>query len=75
MNDEEIKKIGSLVLYKDKHILAINKPSGLACQGGSGVKDDVTRYLSGLQFDFPEKPRLVHRIDMVSVISFFFKCI
>lgn len=53
----------SLVVFKDKDILIINKPSGLAVQGGSKITKHVDALLPALQFDANEPPRLVHRID------------
>ena len=51
------------VLKKEQSYLAINKPAGLAVQGGSGVKDHVDGRLVALQYDAPEIPKLVHRLD------------
>ena len=51
------------VLYRDGDMLAINKPSGLAVQGGSGVTRHVDGLLDGLRFGAKERPRLVHRLD------------
>ncbi len=51
------------VLYKDKDILIINKPPGLAVQGGSNVVKHLDGLLPCLQFDAKEVPRLVHRLD------------
>jgi 23S rRNA pseudouridine955/2504/2580 synthase len=51
------------VLYMDSHILVINKPSGLAVQGGNGIEVSVDDLSIELQFDAKEKPKLVHRID------------
>ncbi len=59
----EIERLKSLVLYKDDDILAINKPAGLAVQGGSGTTHHLDAMLDGLKFDKPERPRLVHRLD------------
>ena len=53
----------SWVIYRDDHVLAINKPAGLAVQGGSGVTRHVDSLLDGLKFNAPERPRLVHRLD------------
>ena len=53
----------SWVLYKDKDILVINKPGGLAVQGGSGVSKHLDGLLPALQFDAKDVPRLVHRLD------------
>jgi 23S rRNA pseudouridine955/2504/2580 synthase len=51
------------VLYKDEDVLVIDKPAGLAVQGGSGLSTSVDDLLDALQFDAKERPRLVHRLD------------
>lgn len=51
------------VLYKDKDILVINKPAGLAVQGGSKVSKHLDGLLPALQFEAKAIPRLVHRLD------------
>lgn len=53
----------SRVIYKDDHVIAINKPSGLAVQGGSGTTRHVDGMLDALRYDAQERPRLVHRLD------------
>lgn len=61
-SDEEM--IRRAVLYKDDHIIAINKPPGLPSQGGSGLADrHVDALAEALKFGLPEKPKLVHRLD------------
>ncbi|HYD17574.1 MAG TPA: RluA family pseudouridine synthase [Patescibacteria group bacterium] len=55
--------IKSLVIYKDQHVMAINKPSGLAVQGGSKIERHVDGLLDGLLDDDGNRPRLVHRLD------------
>lgn len=52
-----------LVIFKDQNIIALNKPSGLAVQGGSNTYRHIDGMLEALQFEAAEKPRLVHRID------------
>lgn len=51
------------VLFKDDDVIVINKPAGLAVQGGTGLDTNVDAMLEALQFDAPERPRLVHRLD------------
>lgn len=51
------------VLYRDESVIAIDKPAGLAVQGGSKVKSSVDSMLDALRFDADERPRLVHRLD------------
>ncbi|MBF0250559.1 MAG: RluA family pseudouridine synthase, partial [Alphaproteobacteria bacterium] len=51
------------VLHKDGHVIVLDKPAGLAVQGGSGTTRHVDGMLGALAFGMAEKPRLVHRID------------
>ena len=55
--------IKSLVIYKDDNIIVLNKPSGLAVQGGTNTLRHIDGMLKALKFEKPEAPRLVHRID------------
>ena len=58
------KKIEDMILYEDEHIVVLNKPFGLAVQGGSGTKRHVDGMLAGMADRFGgDRPRLVHRID------------
>lgn len=52
-----------LVIYEDDALLAINKPSGLAVQGGSGITRHVDGLLDYLADANGVRPRLVHRLD------------
>lgn len=51
------------IVHRDKLVLAINKPPGLAVQGGSRTTIHVDGMLDALQFEARERPRLVHRLD------------
>ena len=51
------------VIHRDELAIVINKPPGLAVQGGSGTSRHVDGMLDGLRFGSPERPRLVHRLD------------
>ncbi|KAF9931667.1 hypothetical protein FBU30_009728 [Linnemannia zychae] len=51
------------IVYEDERIVVLNKPSGVAVQGGTGVMASIDNSLELLQGNFPEKPRLVHRLD------------
>ncbi|MEN3931000.1 RluA family pseudouridine synthase [Microvirga sp. W0021] len=53
----------SITLYEDKDVLIINKPMGLAVQGGSGMRRHVDGLLESMRDKSGEKPRLVHRLD------------
>lgn len=63
ISEADAKMIRSCVIYRDDHILALNKPPGLAVQGGSGQSRHVDGLAEALMFDLDEKPRLVHRLD------------
>ena len=52
----------SLVIYEDEEVLALNKPSGLAVQGGTKTTKHVDRLLAAWGEGL-ERPRLVHRLD------------
>ena len=56
--------IQAAVMWKDEHIIALNKPPGLASQGGSGQGDrHVDGLAAALTFGYKEAPKLVHRLD------------
>lgn len=62
-SEQERKFAESLVLHKDSSVLVLNKPAGLATQGGSGIKQHVDGLLDYLTFGKKQRPRLVHRLD------------
>jgi 23S rRNA pseudouridine955/2504/2580 synthase len=51
------------VIHRDDQAIVINKPPGLAVQGGSNMTRHVDGLLDGLRFGSDERPRLVHRLD------------
>lgn len=55
--------IQGLLLHQDDDVLVINKPAGLAVQGGTGITRHIDGMLDALRFDAEERPRLVHRLD------------
>jgi len=63
LSREEIRQARQMVIWRDEHFIAINKPPGLAVQGGSGQKLHLVRLLDALRFEAEEVPRLVHRLD------------
>ena len=63
VSDKDAQMIRECVIYQDDHVIALNKPSGLPTQGGSGQSRHVDGLAAALQYDCDDKPRLVHRLD------------
>jgi hypothetical protein len=55
--------IRAAVIWKDDHIIALNKPPGLPTQGGSKQLRHIDGMTEALRFGYDDKPRLVHRLD------------
>jgi 23S rRNA pseudouridine955/2504/2580 synthase len=55
----------SITLYEDDDVMVLNKPAGLAVQGGSGTTRHIDGMLGALQGQHKDaqRPRLVHRLD------------
>lgn len=62
LSDREAAYARSLVLYEDEDVLALNKPAGLAAQGGTKTTKHADRLLSAWGEGL-DRPRLVHRLD------------
>jgi 23S rRNA pseudouridine955/2504/2580 synthase len=62
LDPREVAFAKSLVLYEDEEVLALNKPAGLAVQGGTKTSRHIDRLLSAWGEGL-ERPRLVHRLD------------
>src|SRR5947208_137177 len=60
---QEVSELRDGVLYRDDWAVVLNKPTGLAVQGGTNTDRHVDALLDGLRFDSTERPRLVHRLD------------
>ena len=57
-------QIEKMIIYEDDHVLVLNKPFGLAVQGGTGTTKHIDGMLEAMSDRFGgERPRLVHRID------------
>jgi 23S rRNA pseudouridine955/2504/2580 synthase len=56
-------ELKAMTLYEDDMVLVLNKPFGLAVQGGSGTVRHVDGMLEALRDKQGRKPRLVHRLD------------
>ncbi len=63
VSDADARMIQETVIYRDDHVVAINKPPGLPTQGGSKQTRHVDGLSYALRFGLEEKPRLVHRLD------------
>ena len=63
LSEGDLARVQSMVLYRDEDIIIINKPPGLAVQGGDKVSRHLDGLLDGLMFDTAERPKLVHRLD------------
>ena len=55
--------IEGMILFEDDHLFVLNKPFGLAVQGGSKTKRHIDGILEGMADRFGDRPRLVHRLD------------
>lgn len=63
LRDEDAELMQRAVIYDDGEILAINKPSGVASQGGNKIERHIDGMLEALVNREGVKPRLVHRLD------------
>ena len=63
LSQAERAKFQAMVLLEDDDLLIINKPFGLAVQGGSKTGRHIDGMLQGLEREYGERPRLVHRLD------------
>ncbi|SLN58860.1 Ribosomal large subunit pseudouridine synthase C [Roseivivax jejudonensis] len=63
VSDKDAAMIRDCVIFRDDHIIALNKPPGLPSQGGSKQTRHVDGLSEALMFGLDERPRLVHRLD------------
>jgi 23S rRNA pseudouridine955/2504/2580 synthase len=59
----DMREVVDWIIHKDDHIIALNKPPGLAVQGGSKTHRHLDAMLDAFRFGSKERPRLVHRLD------------
>jgi 23S rRNA pseudouridine955/2504/2580 synthase len=62
VSERDAAELRSRVLFRDEFVIVIDKPAGLAVQGGTGTARHLDGMLDALVFD-GERPRLVHRLD------------
>jgi 23S rRNA pseudouridine955/2504/2580 synthase len=55
--------VESMILFEDDDVLVLNKPFGIAVQGGTGTRRHLDGILAGMADRFGDRPRLVHRLD------------
>ena len=60
---DEVRMLLDAVVWRDDHMIVLNKPPGLAVQGGTGQQRHLVAMLSALRFGRGDDPRLVHRLD------------
>ena len=63
VTDADARALQEAVLYIDDDVIVLNKPPGLAVQGGTGMDKHLDAMLDALRFGADERPRLVHRLD------------
>lgn len=63
VSDEDAEMLRSRILHQDDQVIVLDKPPGLATQGGTGMTRHVDGMLDALRFDAADRPRLVHRLD------------
>ncbi|MDB5441000.1 MAG: pseudouridine synthase, RluA family, partial [Caulobacteraceae bacterium] len=62
ISPRDVAFVKAMVLYEDRDVLVLNKPAGLAVQGGTKTTHHIDRLLSAWG-DGESRPRLVHRLD------------
>jgi 23S rRNA pseudouridine955/2504/2580 synthase len=58
-----LQTLKDMILFEDADVMVLNKPAGLAVQGGSGITRNVDQMLEVMRDAKGQKPRLVHRLD------------
>lgn len=64
VSEADARFVRSLVIHEDADVIAINKPAGLAVQGGTGQGRHLDGMLGAFLGKDGERPRLVHRLDL-----------
>ena len=62
LTDEEVELVRDMVVHEDRNAFVLNKPPGLATQGGTKTTHHLDRLLDGLAGE-AGRPKLVHRLD------------
>jgi 23S rRNA pseudouridine955/2504/2580 synthase len=63
ISPQDAKFIRDITLFEDRKLMVLNKPWGLAVQGGSGTTRHIDGMLQAMAEEMGERPVLVHRLD------------
>ena len=63
LTPEDTEVAQSLVIHRDPAAIVLNKPPGLATQGGTKTDRHLDGLLDALTFEAEGRPKLVHRLD------------
>jgi 23S rRNA pseudouridine955/2504/2580 synthase len=63
VSERDAAELQRMVIHRDDLVIVLNKPPGIAVQGGSGTERHIDGMLDALRFGQEERPRLVHRLD------------
>lgn len=63
LSDDQTAFARAMVIHQDQQAIVLNKPPGLATQGGTKTTEHVDGLLDALQFEAEGRPKLVHRLD------------
>jgi 23S rRNA pseudouridine955/2504/2580 synthase len=61
--EKNLAALREMILFEDDDLMVLNKPAGLAVQGGSGTTRHLDQMLEAMRDSKGQKPRLVHRLD------------
>jgi 23S rRNA pseudouridine955/2504/2580 synthase len=63
LTEDEAEFALGMVIHRDDAAIVLNKPAGLATQGGTKTENHVDGLLDALTFGLDNRPKLVHRLD------------
>jgi 23S rRNA pseudouridine955/2504/2580 synthase len=59
----DLRALKDMILYEDRDLIVLDKPFGLAAQGGSGMTRHIDGMLASMPNERGDRPVLVHRLD------------
>ena len=63
LSEDDARDLRDMILHEDRDLIVLNKPFGLAVQGGSGTRHHIDGMLASLPNERGDRPSLVHRLD------------